>query len=155
MGLTVRARDFGQSWVASWRAIGGGELPEFTSLLVEARHEVMGRMVADAQARGANAVIAMRFDGGDIGGQWKEVCAYGTAVSVRALGPEDEGATPQSIELWHRDQAMRHSWQERPAPPVDFQAQAWMGPEGQQVPPPHHAMPYPPQQDRFQPPHAQ
>ena len=50
MGLTVRARDFGQSWVAGWRAIGGGELPEFTSLLVESRHEVMGRMVTPSRA---------------------------------------------------------------------------------------------------------
>lgn len=151
MGLTVRARDFGQSWVAGWRAIGGGELPEFTSLLVESRHEVMGRMVTDAQSRGANAVVAMRFDGGDIGGQWKEVCAYGTAVSVRALGPDDEGSTPQSIDLWQRDQAMRHGGHQQTAPPTDFGPQPWFGPDGQHIPPPQHGQQQPPHPQ--QPPH--
>ncbi|MDJ1371531.1 YbjQ family protein [Gulosibacter molinativorax] len=107
MGLTVRSRDIGASWAAGFKSIGGGEVREFTSLLYESRREVMGRMVADAQQRGSNAIVAMRFDTSEIAGQWTEVCAYGTAVIVQALGPDDAAATPQSIDMWHRDQQLR------------------------------------------------
>ncbi|KAB1652217.1 YbjQ family protein [Pseudoclavibacter chungangensis] len=82
MGLTVRARDMGANWTAGWRSMGGGEIPEFTRLLAEARMQVMGRMVDDALGLGANAVVAMRFDSSEIGNAWTEVCAYGTAVRI-------------------------------------------------------------------------
>jgi uncharacterized protein YbjQ (UPF0145 family) len=42
----------------------------------------MERMVAEAEAKGANAVIAMRFDTSEMGQNWTEICAYGTAVRV-------------------------------------------------------------------------
>ena len=42
-------------------------------------------MVAEAESRGANAVIAMRFDTSELGTSWTEICAYGTAVRVRKL----------------------------------------------------------------------
>lgn len=80
-GLTVRSRNIGAGCIAGFRSIGGGEIPEFTKLLVQSRNEAMARMVSEAQARGANAVIGMRFDGGAFG-QWSEICAYGTAVWV-------------------------------------------------------------------------
>jgi len=80
-GLTVRSRNVGAGCIAGLRSIGGGEIPEFTKLLVQSRNEAMARMVSEAQARGANAVIGMRFDGGAFG-QWSEICAYGTAVWV-------------------------------------------------------------------------
>jgi uncharacterized protein YbjQ (UPF0145 family) len=60
----------------------GGELKTMTNLLRETRQDAVGRLVDEAQARGADAVIAMRFDVttmGDTAG-WTEVCAYGTAV---------------------------------------------------------------------------
>lgn len=107
MGLTVRSRDAASNWVASWRAIGGGEIPEFTQMLYEARMQVMGRMVDEAQRRGANAIIAMRFDASEIATQWTEICAYGTAVVVEAIPSGQVGATPQSAELAHRHP--RHS----------------------------------------------
>lgn len=134
MGLTVRARDFGASWTASWKSLGGGEISEFTQLLHESRLEVMGRMVGDAQRRGANAIIAMRFDTSEIAGQWTEVCAYGTAVSVQALGPEEPGSTPQSIDLWQRDQQMRQMSSQRFSPPDDFQPRPMSGPAPHQPP---------------------
>ena len=81
-GLTVRARNVGAGVKASFRAIGGGEIPEMTALLHQSRNEAMGRMIAEAQQRGANAIVAMRFDNGEIAGQWTEICAYGTAVWV-------------------------------------------------------------------------
>jgi len=43
---------------------------------------VMERMVEEAEAKGANAIIAMRFDTSEMGGQWTEICSYGTAVRV-------------------------------------------------------------------------
>lgn len=115
MGLTVRSRDAASSWVAGFRAIGGGEIPEFTQMLYEARMQVMGRMVDEAQRRGANAIIAMRFDASEIATQWTEICAYGTAVVVEAIPSGQEGATPQSAELAHRHP--RHDG--RFSPPAD------------------------------------
>jgi uncharacterized protein YbjQ (UPF0145 family) len=56
-----------------------------TKALVESREQVIERMVAEAEARGGNAVLAMRFDTSEMGGTWTEICAYGTAVRVRKL----------------------------------------------------------------------
>lgn len=84
MGLTVRSTDFGQSFTAGFRSLGGGEIPEYTQVMYESRQVVMGRMWAEAQQRGANAIVAMRFDTGSIG-NFSEVCGYGTAVVVEAL----------------------------------------------------------------------
>lgn len=95
MGLTVRATNIGQSFTAGLRSIGGGELPEFTKIMYESRHEVMRRMVAEAQQRGANAVVAMRFDTDSLQ-QFSEVCAYGTAVIVEPIPAGEPGATGQS-----------------------------------------------------------
>lgn len=78
-GLTVRSRNIGAGCVAGFRAIGGGEIPEFTQLLTQSRNEAMARMVENGKQMGANAIIAMQFDSGAIG-QWSEICAYGTAV---------------------------------------------------------------------------
>lgn len=80
-GLTVRSRNIGAGCLAGLRSIGGGEIPEFTKLLMQSRNEAMARMVEEARRRGANAILAMRFDSGAIG-QWSEICAYGTAVWV-------------------------------------------------------------------------
>ena len=67
MGLTVRARDIGGQVMAGFRSIGGGELPEMTRMLYESRQEVMARMVNEAEQRGANAIVAMRFDNSQLG----------------------------------------------------------------------------------------
>ncbi|MGH3000694.1 MAG: YbjQ family protein, partial [Gaiellaceae bacterium] len=60
----------------------GGELKGMTKALVDSRHEVMDRMSQEAEAKGANAIIAMRFDTSEMGPNWTEICAYGTAVRV-------------------------------------------------------------------------
>jgi uncharacterized protein YbjQ (UPF0145 family) len=86
MGLTVRSTDFGQSFTAGFRALGGGEIPEYTQVMYESRQVVMSRMWAEAQQRGANAIVGMRFDTGSIG-TFSEVCAYGTAVVVEPIAP--------------------------------------------------------------------
>jgi uncharacterized protein YbjQ (UPF0145 family) len=82
-GLTVRSRNIGSQLGAGLKSIMGGELKGMTKALVDSRQEVMERMVGEAEQKGANAIIAMRFDTSDMGGNWTEICAYGTAVRVR------------------------------------------------------------------------
>lgn len=81
MGLTVRSLNVGSGVLASFRAIGGGELPEYTRTMHDSRVDVMNRMAAEAEAKGANAVLAMRFDASALG-TYTEMCAYGTAVVI-------------------------------------------------------------------------
>ena len=81
-GLTVRSRNIGSQFGAGLKSIFGGELKGMTKALIDSRAQVMERMVAEAEAKGANAVIAMRFDTSEMGQNWTEICAYGTAVRV-------------------------------------------------------------------------
>jgi uncharacterized protein YbjQ (UPF0145 family) len=53
-----------------------------TKALVDSRQDVIQRMVEEAEAKGANAIVAMRFDTSEMGDTWTEICAYGTAVRV-------------------------------------------------------------------------
>jgi uncharacterized protein YbjQ (UPF0145 family) len=82
-GLTVRSRNVGSQIGAGLKSILGGELKGMTKALVDSREQVIERMVQEAEAKGANAVLAMRFDTSEMGSNWTEICAYGTAVRVR------------------------------------------------------------------------
>ena len=82
-GLTVRSRNLGSQLGAGLKSIVGGELKGMTKALIDSRQQVIERMVEEAQARGADAVVAFRFDTSDMGGVWTEICAYGTAVKAR------------------------------------------------------------------------
>ncbi len=82
-GLTVRSRNIGSQLGASFKSLVGGELKGMTKNLAASRHEVMVRMVEEAEARGADAVIAFRFDTSEMGTNWTEICAYGTAVKAQ------------------------------------------------------------------------
>jgi uncharacterized protein YbjQ (UPF0145 family) len=81
-GLIVRSRNIFSNVGASFRTIFGGEVKGYTSLLSDSREHALARMRDAAAAKGANAVLAMRFDSGDIGGVMNEVAAYGTAVKI-------------------------------------------------------------------------
>ena len=85
-GLTVRSRNVGSQLGAAFKSIAGWELKGMTKNLVASREEVISRMVEEAKAKGADAVLAMRFDTSEMGGNWTEICAYGTAVRTRKLG---------------------------------------------------------------------
>jgi uncharacterized protein YbjQ (UPF0145 family) len=85
MGLTVRSRNIGSQFGASLKSLIGGELKGMTKALVASRHEVIDRMVAEAEERGADAILAMRFDTSEMGPNWTEICAYGTAVRTQAV----------------------------------------------------------------------
>jgi len=93
-GLTVRSRDFGSNFTASFRSLGGGEVPEYTQMLAESRHVAVMRMCQMAQQMGANAILAMRFDCNEIAQTMSEVAAYGTAVIVRKVEPPRPQDTP-------------------------------------------------------------
>src|SRR3954447_250234 len=85
-GLTVRSRNIGSQLGASLKSLVGGELKGMTKVLASSRDEVTERLVQEAEAKGANAVLAFRFDTSEIGGTWTEICAYGTAVRARKVG---------------------------------------------------------------------
>jgi len=82
-GLTVRSRNIGSQIGAGLKSIFGGELKGMTKALADSRTEVIQRMTEEAEAKGANAVVAMRFDTSEMGSNWTEICAYGTAVRAR------------------------------------------------------------------------
>jgi uncharacterized protein YbjQ (UPF0145 family) len=63
----------------------GGEAKGYTKLLAKTREQALERLREDAVKRGANAVLAMRFDSGDIGQVMNEVAAYGTAVKIQKI----------------------------------------------------------------------
>jgi uncharacterized protein YbjQ (UPF0145 family) len=93
-GLTVRSRNIGSVIGASLKSLFGGELKGMTKVLVSSRDEVTARLIEHAEAKGANAVLAFRFDTSEIGGTWTEICAYGTAVKTRKLSDAPEPQSP-------------------------------------------------------------
>jgi len=84
-GLTVRSRNAFSQLGAGFKSMLGGELKGMTKALADSRQQVTDRMVEEAEAKGANAILAMRFDTSEMGGNWTEICAYGTAVRVRKV----------------------------------------------------------------------
>jgi uncharacterized protein YbjQ (UPF0145 family) len=81
-GLVVRSMGFTGGVTASFKALRRGEISEYTQLLEDSRRHALDRMVDNARLLGADAVIAVRFDSSEIGGQFTEIIAYGTAVKV-------------------------------------------------------------------------
>jgi uncharacterized protein YbjQ (UPF0145 family) len=81
-GLTVRSRNIGSQIGAGLKSIIGGELGGMTKMLAQGREEAIARLTEEAGSKGANAVIAMRFDTSELGSTWTEICAYGTAVRI-------------------------------------------------------------------------
>lgn len=81
-GSTVRAKHVGKDFFAGLKNIIGGELKAYTELLQESREEAVQRMVAQAEAAGANAVLNVRFATSSITQGAAEILAYGTAVTL-------------------------------------------------------------------------
>src|SRR5438309_4310419 len=84
-GVVVRSRGLGGNIMAGLRSLAGGEITEYTQLLEEARRHAIDRMVANAAAMGANAIVMMRFDSAEIGQTMSEIVAYGTAVVLEPV----------------------------------------------------------------------
>ncbi len=85
-GLAVRSRSLVGNIGGMLQSLFGGNIPIYTTLAEQARALAHDRLVAHAEALGANAVLAMRYDSNDILSGITEVLAYGTAVTVEPLG---------------------------------------------------------------------
>jgi uncharacterized protein YbjQ (UPF0145 family) len=81
-GNTIRARNIGRDILAFFKNIVGGEIEEYTKLIAESREQAIDRMVANAEAQGANAIVNVRFTTSYIMQNASEILAYGTAVVV-------------------------------------------------------------------------
>jgi uncharacterized protein YbjQ (UPF0145 family) len=81
-GLVVRSMGFAKGIGASFKALAGGEVSQYTRLLEDSRRHALDRMMENCQALGANAVVGMRFDSSEVGQQLTEIVAYGTTVVV-------------------------------------------------------------------------
>ena len=79
-GVVVRSRGALPALGAQLKSIVGGALVTMTNLLDQSRRQAVQKMVKEAEGRGADAIISMRFDGDSIADGWTEICAYGTAV---------------------------------------------------------------------------
>ncbi|HEX3650868.1 MAG TPA: YbjQ family protein [Pseudonocardiaceae bacterium] len=94
-GLTVRSRNALSNMGAGFKALAGGELKGLSKLLYDSRQEALQRLCQEGIARGANAIVAMRFDCNEIGGTASEIAAYGTAVW---LVPDGQQAQQQGAQ---------------------------------------------------------
>jgi len=86
-GLIVRVRSYFSNLGASFRTLVGGEVAGYTKLLTDSRNQARERMWHEARAKGANAVVAMRFDCNEIGDIMSEIATYGTAATVEPIQP--------------------------------------------------------------------
>jgi uncharacterized protein YbjQ (UPF0145 family) len=84
-GVVVRSRGIAGNVMAGLRTIIGGEIKEYTSMVEEGRRHAIDRMVQNATAMGANAIVMMRFDSSEIGQSMSEIVAYGTAVVIEPV----------------------------------------------------------------------
>ncbi|NIK76829.1 uncharacterized protein YbjQ (UPF0145 family) [Paenibacillus castaneae] len=84
-GVVVRSRGLGGNITASVRSLFGGEIKEYTEMIEDARKVAIDRMIQNAHAMGANAIVMMRFDSGEIGQTMSEIVAYGTAVVAEKI----------------------------------------------------------------------
>lgn len=85
-GNTVRAKHVGRDILAGLKNIVGGEIASYTDLLEDARKEAINRMVAEAEALGANAIANVRFSTSSITQGAAELFVYGTALQVEQGG---------------------------------------------------------------------
>jgi len=93
-GLIVRSRGLGRNIVAGFRALGGGEITEYTQLLEQSRHEALARLEDHAKRLGGNAVVSVSFDTSEMSEVMTEILAYGTAVVI-----EPDPSPVQSVAL--------------------------------------------------------
>ena len=81
-GIVVRSPSLGQGILGSFKSLGGGNIKEFVEVCEAARHDAYTQMVEHAEALGAHAIIAMRYDATEFMQGATEVLAYGTAVRL-------------------------------------------------------------------------
>lgn len=84
-GNTIRARHLGHDVTAALRNVAGGEVHEYTKMMAESREQAIDRMVEEAEAMGADAVVAVRFQTSMVMKGAAEMLCYGTAVELEPL----------------------------------------------------------------------
>ncbi len=83
-GNTIRARHVGRDIMASLRQLVGGEITEYTKMLAESREQAINRMIAEAESRGADGIVCLRFTTSAVMQNAAELLAYGTAVKLKS-----------------------------------------------------------------------
>ena len=91
-GATIRARHLGRDVIAGLRNLTGGEVVEYTKMMAEAREQAIDRLVDEAKALGADAVLGFRFQTSMVMRGAAEMLAYGTAVRVERVHRTQEGS---------------------------------------------------------------
>ena len=81
-GNVVQAKHIGRDLMAGLKNIAGGEIKSYTEMLTESRDIARERMIAEAEALGADAIISVRFDASSVMEGTSEILAYGTAVKI-------------------------------------------------------------------------
>ena len=81
-GSTVRSKNIGKDIGSSFKNLVGGDLNSYNEMLTEARQIAIGRMVEDAKAQGANAIVGLRLMSSSVMAGAAEMVAYGTAVVI-------------------------------------------------------------------------
>ena len=81
-GSAIRTRHLGRDIMAALRNLVGGEIPEYTQMLAQSREQAIHRMIEDAEKRGANAIVGVRFTTSMVMSGAAEMMVYGTAVRV-------------------------------------------------------------------------
>ena len=82
-GNTIRARHVGKDILAGLRTLVGGEITEYTKMLAESREQSIDRMLADAESKGADGIVCVRFTTSAVLQGSAELLAYGTAVKLK------------------------------------------------------------------------
>jgi uncharacterized protein YbjQ (UPF0145 family) len=90
-GNTIRGRHVGRDLQAIFRNLAGGEIREYTKMMAEAREQAIDRMVDEADALGAHAVLAVRFQTCEVMKGAAEMLCYGTAVTLSDGGSDRDG----------------------------------------------------------------
>ena len=83
-GSTIRARHMGKDIMAALRNLAGGEIKEYTKMLAEAREQAIDRMIEEAEALGADAIVGLRFQTSMVMAGAAEMLCYGTAIKEHA-----------------------------------------------------------------------
>ena len=82
-GNTVRAKHIGRDILAGLKGIVGGEIRQYTELLIDAREQALKRMIGEGQKLGADAIVNVRFVTSMVASTMSELLVYGTAVKLR------------------------------------------------------------------------
>ena len=83
-GIVVRSRNVFATLGAAFQQLAGGNITIWTRMCEETRRDAFEIMIQHASEIGANAIVGMRFDTSEMGTNWTEICAYGTAVRIRS-----------------------------------------------------------------------